>query len=124
MKRRSMSTKLRRGIVTAVLVATALVVFAAPAFAWVHLDGYGCRISGSTITAWIDVSSGASGTAYVNIYRRSSPSNVLVEHRTQYGSDIFLHAYEPYVSGRSYFATMGFNGPQGNASWGLDCRRY
>ena len=83
MKRRSMSTKLRRGIVTAVLVATALVVFAAPAFAWVHLDGYGCRISGSTISAWIDVSSGASGTAYVNIYRRSSPSNVLVEHRTQ-----------------------------------------
>jgi hypothetical protein len=124
MKRSSLRTRLRRGVVTAVLVATALVVWAAPAFAWVHLDGYGCRISGSTIHAWIDVSSGASGTAYVNIYRRSSPSNVLVEHVTRYGSDIFLHAYEPFVSGRSYFATMGFNGPQGNASWGLDCRRY
>ena len=124
MKRRSMSAKLRRGIVTAVLVATALVVFAAPAFAWVNLNYYSCRISGSAITATIDVSSGASGTASVNIHRRSSPSNVLVEHRTQYGSDIWLKAYEPFVSGRSYFATMGFNGPQGNASAGLDCRRY
>jgi hypothetical protein len=123
MKRR-MRTRLRKGVVTAVLVATALVVFAAPAFAWVNLNGYGCRISGSTIHAWIDVTSGASGTAYVNIDRRSSPSNVLVEHVTRSGSDIFLHAYEPFVSGRSYFATMGFNGPQGNASAGLDCRRY
>jgi hypothetical protein len=124
MKRRGMKTRLRKGVVTAVLVATALVVFAAPAFAWVNLNYYACRISGSTITASIDVSSGASGTAYVNIYRRASPSNVLVEHRTQYGSDIWLKAYEPYVSGRSYFATMGFNGPQGNASAGTDCRRY
>jgi hypothetical protein len=124
MTRYSRHAKLRRVLLTTVLIATALLVFAAPARAWVNLDGYGCRIRSGTVHAWISVSSSASGTGYVNIYKRSSSGNLLVARSTASGKDLFLHAYEPYSSGRSYFATMGFNGPQGSASAGIDCKIY
>jgi hypothetical protein len=124
MKRRITSMKLRRGFVVAILVVTTLLLSAAPALAWANLNGYGCRISGGQVHAWVDVTSGGNGTAYVNIYKRSSSGNLLVARTTKYGNDIFLHAYEPYSSGSSYFATMGFNGWQGNVSAGIDCKRY
>ena len=87
---------------------------------WVHLTGY-CYHGSTRVTAYMSIDSNEYGTGYANIYRRRSTGNVLVAHVTRSGSRFYMYAYEPYVSGASYFETFGFNSRSYNVSGGDDC---
>jgi hypothetical protein len=89
--------------------------------AWPIVFNFQCNINGSTVVAQMYVDSIESGTGYVNIYKRTSSGNVLVEHRTKSGTFFRLYAYEPRQSGYSYFATAGFNARSFSRSGGDNC---
>jgi hypothetical protein len=80
-----------------------------------------CKFSGSTVVAQMYVQSTQYGTGYVNIYKRTSSGNILVEHRTKSGENFSLYAYEPRQSGYGYFATAGFNASSFSRSGGDNC---
>jgi hypothetical protein len=89
---------------------------------WIHLDG-GCYIRSGWVRGWMSVNSNYYGTGYVNVYRRTSSGNVLVARAARSGRSFYIAATEPYQSGRSYFATWGFNSSGGSASEGMSCVR-
>jgi hypothetical protein len=66
------------------------------------------------------VTSNYPGTAYLNLYKRTSSGNKLLYRTTKSGRNPGLSLWVPYDGG-SWFETYGFNSSNGSASGSDNC---